>query len=79
MKPVEGDASHLLVVDVLFAYDFQESVVTSLANSLDNDTMETLKLAEQLSTNLTDLNNNIEGNMSLFGKLQTIRPSCKLP
>ncbi|XP_034383476.1 laminin subunit alpha-4 [Cyclopterus lumpus] len=37
-----------------------ESVVKTLGNQLDNDTLETLTLAEQLSTNLTDLNRSIE-------------------
>uniref|UniRef100_A0A3Q3KW01 Laminin, alpha 4 n=1 Tax=Mastacembelus armatus TaxID=205130 RepID=A0A3Q3KW01_9TELE len=39
---------------------FQESVVKTLGNQLDNDTLETFSLAEQLSTNLTDLNIRIE-------------------
>uniref|UniRef100_A0A8C4EVD9 Laminin, alpha 4 n=1 Tax=Dicentrarchus labrax TaxID=13489 RepID=A0A8C4EVD9_DICLA len=37
-----------------------ESVVKTLGNQLDNDTLETFTLAEQLSTNLTDLNMRIE-------------------
>lgn len=40
---------------------FQESVVNILRNMLDNDTLETFTLAEQLSINLTDLNIRIEG------------------
>lgn len=40
---------------------FQESVVNILWNMLDNDTLETFTLAEQLSINLTDLNIRIEG------------------
>uniref|UniRef100_A0A8D0ABF3 Laminin, alpha 4 n=1 Tax=Sander lucioperca TaxID=283035 RepID=A0A8D0ABF3_SANLU len=35
-------------------------VVKTLGNKLDNDTLETVTLAEQLSTNLTDLNLRIE-------------------
>uniref|UniRef100_A0AAQ4NQ22 Laminin, alpha 4 n=1 Tax=Gasterosteus aculeatus aculeatus TaxID=481459 RepID=A0AAQ4NQ22_GASAC len=38
----------------------QESVVKTLGNVLQNDTLETVTLAEQLSTNLTDLNLRIE-------------------
>ncbi|XP_041831758.1 laminin subunit alpha-4 isoform X2 [Melanotaenia boesemani] len=37
-----------------------EIFLTSLGNKLDNDTLETFTLAEQLSTNLTDLNRRIE-------------------
>ncbi|XP_049913643.1 laminin subunit alpha-4 [Epinephelus moara] len=37
-----------------------ESVVKTLGDKLDNDTLETVTLAEQLSTNLTDLNTRIE-------------------
>lgn len=37
-----------------------ESVVKILGNRLDNDTLDTLTLAEQLTTNLTDLNVRIE-------------------
>lgn len=37
-----------------------ESVVDTLGNQLDNDTQETFTLAEQLNTNLTDLNVRIE-------------------
>ena len=44
---------------------FQESVVTTLGARLDNETLETLTLAEQLSTNLTDLNIRIEGTYIL--------------
>lgn len=44
---------------------FQESVVEALGNKLDNDTLETFELAEQLSTNLTDLNLEIEGKAAL--------------
>uniref|UniRef100_A0A665WFS0 Laminin, alpha 4 n=1 Tax=Echeneis naucrates TaxID=173247 RepID=A0A665WFS0_ECHNA len=39
---------------------FQESVVVTLGNRLDNDTLETITLAEDLSTDLTDLNICIE-------------------
>uniref|UniRef100_A0A4W6BWH3 Laminin, alpha 4 n=1 Tax=Lates calcarifer TaxID=8187 RepID=A0A4W6BWH3_LATCA len=45
---------------IIFCGGFQESVVMTLGNRLDNDTSETLTLAEQLSTNLTDLNIRIE-------------------
>lgn len=44
---------------------FQESVVKTLGDKLDNDTLETFTLAEQLSTNLTDLNVRIEGTKPL--------------
>lgn len=37
----------------------------TLGNKLDNDTLETVTLAEQLSTNLTDLNVRIEGAKQL--------------
>ncbi|KAM7367556.1 hypothetical protein PAMP_013845 [Pampus punctatissimus] len=37
-----------------------ESVVKTLGNRLDEDTLQTITLAEQLSTNLTDLNMRIE-------------------
>lgn len=36
-------------------------MVKALGSYLDNDTLETLTRAEQLSTNLTDLNERIEG------------------
>lgn len=41
---------------------FQETVVKALGSYLDNDTLETLTRAEQLSANLTDLNERIEGS-----------------
>lgn len=37
----------------------------TLGDKLDNDTLETFTLAEQLSTNLTDLNVRIEGTKRL--------------
>lgn len=40
---------------------FQESVVKILGKKLDQKTLETLTMAEQLNTNLTDLNVRIEG------------------
>lgn len=43
---------------------FQENVVKTLGNRLENDTLETLTLAEQLDTNLTNLNVRIEGTNS---------------
>lgn len=49
----------------VFVVVFQESVVMTLGNKLDNDTLETFTLAEQLSTNLTDLNVRIEGTEQL--------------
>lgn len=53
---------HWLVIVVVF----QESVVKTLGNKLENDTLETITLAEQLSTNLTDLNVRIEGTNKLY-------------
>lgn len=50
---------------LVFVVDFQETVVKTLGNKLDNDTLETFALAEQLSTNLTDLNVRIEGTKQL--------------
>lgn len=37
-------------------------MVETLGNRLENDTLQTFTLAEQLNTNLTNLNNLIEGN-----------------
>lgn len=48
---------HWLVLVVIL----QETVVKTLGNELDHNTLETFTLAEQLSTNLTDLNVRIEG------------------
>jgi len=39
----------------------QERVVQALGEKLDNDTLQTFTLAEQLSSDLTDLNIRIEG------------------
>ncbi len=50
---------------LVFVVVFQESMVKTLGNKLDNDTLETFTLAEQLSTNLTDLNVRIEGAKQL--------------
>lgn len=48
---------------------FQESVVVALGNKLDNDSLETFTLAEQLSTNLTDLNFRIEGIKPTYNRV----------
>lgn len=40
---------------------FQESVLKILVKNLDKKTLETHTVAEQLNTNLTDLNVRIEG------------------
>lgn len=48
-----------------FFVAFQESVLRNLGAMLDNDTLETLTRAEQLRTNLTDLNIRIEGTKQL--------------
>ncbi|KAG7244185.1 hypothetical protein INR49_004258 [Caranx melampygus] len=54
-----------------------ESVVVTLGNMLDNDTLETFTLAEQLSTNLTDLNIRIEDmihDWELYSVQQDVDP-----
>ncbi|XP_023286258.1 laminin subunit alpha-4 [Seriola lalandi dorsalis] len=53
------DATNAVVLDIKELGE-SESVVVTLGNRLDNDTLETFTLAEQLSTNLTDLNIRIE-------------------
>lgn len=59
--------AHRCVIDLFLLVVFQESVLKTLGNQLDNDTLETLTLAEQLSTNLTDLNLSIEGTKRRCG------------
>lgn len=49
-----------------FVLVFQESVVKTLGNKMDNDTLKTFTLAEQLSTNLTDLNLRVEGTKQVY-------------
>lgn len=49
-----------------FVVVFQESVVKTLGNKMDNDTLKTFTLAEQLSTNLTDLNLHVEGTKQVY-------------
>lgn len=53
---------------LFFVVILQESVVKTLGNELDHDTLGTFTLAEQLSTNLTDLNVRIEGTRQLCFK-----------
>uniref|UniRef100_A0A3B4G0H7 Laminin subunit alpha 4 n=1 Tax=Pundamilia nyererei TaxID=303518 RepID=A0A3B4G0H7_9CICH len=53
------EATDVLVLDIR-ELGKSESVVNILWNMLDNDTLETFTLAEQLSINLTDLNIRIE-------------------
>ncbi|XP_040920787.1 laminin subunit alpha-4 isoform X2 [Toxotes jaculatrix] len=48
------------VVEDIRQLGLSESVMEALGNRLDNDTLETFTLAEQLSTNLTHLNIQIE-------------------
>ena len=43
----------------------QENVVKTQGNRLDEDTLQTVTLAEELNTNLTDLNMRIEGTRQL--------------
>lgn len=43
----------------------QESVVEALGSRLDEDTLQTFTLAEQLNANLTDLNTRIEGTREI--------------
>ena len=38
----------------------------TLGNKMDNDTLKTFALAEQLSTNLTDLNLRVEGTKQVY-------------
>lgn len=62
MKAKAGEleeATEAVVLDIKQLGE-SESVVKTLGDTLDNDTLETLTLAEQLSTNLTDLNVRIE-------------------
>uniref|UniRef100_A0A8D0A355 Laminin, alpha 4 n=1 Tax=Sander lucioperca TaxID=283035 RepID=A0A8D0A355_SANLU len=62
MKDQTGElekATDAVVLDIKQLGE-SESVVKTLGNKLDNDTLETVTLAEQLSTNLTDLNLRIE-------------------
>ncbi|XP_031717419.1 laminin subunit alpha-4 [Anarrhichthys ocellatus] len=62
MKPQTGElekATDTVVVDIKQLGE-SESVVKTLGNKLDTDTLETLTLAELLSINLTDLNLRIE-------------------
>uniref|UniRef100_UPI0037E8F82A laminin subunit alpha-4 n=1 Tax=Semicossyphus pulcher TaxID=241346 RepID=UPI0037E8F82A len=62
MKTQAGDleeATDTVVLDIKQLGE-SESVVESLGNKLDNDTLETFTLAEQLNTNLTELNVRIE-------------------
>ena len=40
--------------------------MVTLGNRLDNNTLETFTLAEQLNTNLTELNIRIEGNILFY-------------
>lgn len=49
-----------------FVVVFQESMVKTLGNKMDNDTLKTFTLAEQLSTNLTDLNLRVEGTKQVY-------------
>ncbi|XP_060947763.1 laminin subunit alpha-4 [Limanda limanda] len=62
MKAQTGDLEDATDAVVLEIKQLGESegVVTSLGKRLDNETLETLTLADQLSTNLTDLNTRIE-------------------
>ncbi|XP_028253494.1 laminin subunit alpha-4 [Parambassis ranga] len=53
------EASEAVVLDIKQLRE-SDRVVKTLGNKLDNDTQETFTLAEQLSTNLTDLNVLIE-------------------
>ncbi|XP_034555452.1 laminin subunit alpha-4 isoform X2 [Notolabrus celidotus] len=53
------EAAEAVVLDIKQLGE-SEAVVEALGNKLDNDTLETFMLAEQLSTNLTDLNVQIE-------------------
>lgn len=53
------EASDAVVLD-LKRLGESESMVQTLGSKLDNDTLETFTLAEQLNTNLTDLNIRIE-------------------
>ncbi|XP_070705268.1 laminin subunit alpha-4 [Pempheris klunzingeri] len=53
------EATEAVVLDIKQLGE-SESVVKTLGNKLDKDTAETFTLAEQLSTNLTDLNVRIE-------------------
>ncbi|KAM3603251.1 uncharacterized protein V6R79_019351 [Siganus canaliculatus] len=62
MKAQAGEleeATEVVVVDIDLLED-SESLVKDLGNNLDNDTLETITLAEQLSSNLTELNERIE-------------------
>nr|XP_019947151.1 PREDICTED: laminin subunit alpha-4 [Paralichthys olivaceus] len=62
MKAQTGDleeATDTVVLDIKQLGE-SESVVTTLGKRLDNETLETFTLADQLSTNLTDLNIRIE-------------------
>lgn len=58
--------SHIKVALINFVVVFQESVVKTLGNKMDNDTLKTFTLAEQLSTNLTDLNLRVEGTKQVY-------------
>lgn len=58
--------SHNEVALINFVVVFQESVVKTLGNKMDNDTLKTFTLAEQLSTNLTDLNLRVEGTKQVY-------------
>ncbi|XP_060907248.1 laminin subunit alpha-4 [Labrus mixtus] len=62
MKAQAGDleeAAEAVVLDIKQLGE-SESVVEALGNKLENDTLETFTLAEQLNTNLTELNVRIE-------------------
>nr|XP_046229380.1 laminin subunit alpha-4 [Scatophagus argus] len=62
MKDQTGElevATEAVVLDIKQLGE-SENVVKSLGNNLDNETLETLTLAEQLSTNLSELNVRIE-------------------
>lgn len=71
-------AHRLMCHWLVFVVVFQESVVKTLGNKLDNDTLETFTLAEQLSTNLSDLNIRIEGTKQLCWLFCPISVSCCL-
>ncbi|XP_041661405.1 laminin subunit alpha-4 [Cheilinus undulatus] len=62
MKAQAGDleeAAEAVVLDIKQLGE-SEAVVETLGNRVDNDTLETLTLAEQLNTDLSDLNIQIE-------------------
>uniref|UniRef100_A0A3Q1FGE6 Laminin subunit alpha 4 n=2 Tax=Acanthochromis polyacanthus TaxID=80966 RepID=A0A3Q1FGE6_9TELE len=70
------EATSAVVLDIKQMGE-SENVVKNLGNELDNDTLETFTLAEQLSTNLTDLNTRIEEmihDWELYSVLQDVDP-----